>query len=128
MYGKLFTSTYTGSLFGAGPNVFAVWTYAVAHMVKGRVELNPLLLATTLGTDVKSIEDALDYLQRPDPNSRSKECEGRRLIKEGQFQYFCPTHIRYHGIRNADERREYFRHKKAESRADSRRCQNHRRM
>src|SRR5581483_8590300 len=117
MFGKHFQSTYTGSMFGAGPVVFATWGWIIAHTVKGRVEINPVMLAPTLGTAVESIESALQYLCAPDPRSRSKEHEGRRLIREGQFQYLVPTHEKYQLILNNDDRREYFRQKKAESRA-----------
>jgi hypothetical protein len=117
MFGKHFQSMYTGSMFGAGTAVFSVMGYAISHAVKGRVELNPVMLAPTLGTDVASVEAAINYLEQPDPRSRSKDYEGRRLIREGEFQYFMPTHEKYQFIRNNDERREYNRQKKAEERA-----------
>jgi hypothetical protein len=117
MYGRLFQSTYTGSMFGAGLAAHAVLAYAIAHVVDGRVELNPMLLAASLGSDVKTIEDALEYLGSPDPKSRNKEYEGRRLIREGEFQYWMPSHAKYQAIRDNADRREYFRTKKAEQRA-----------
>lgn len=122
MFGKHFQSTYTGSMFGAGLHVFAVWGYCISHAVKGRVELNPILLAAILGTDTATVEKAIEALCAPDPQSRTKEHEGRRLIREGQFQYFMPTHEKYRAIRDDDDRRAYFRQKKAEQRSrDARR-------
>jgi hypothetical protein len=81
------------------------------------VELNPAILASILGTDARSIEAAIAYLCAPDPRSRTKDHDGKRLIREGEFQYFMPTHEKYRAIRNDDDRREYFRVKKAEQRA-----------
>jgi hypothetical protein len=75
------------------------------------------MLAGIFGTDVKSVEEAIALLCAPDPRSRSKEHEGRRLIKEGEFQYFVPTHEKYRAIRNDDDRREYNRIAKANERA-----------
>ncbi len=61
---------YSGSMFGAGVHIFAVWGYAIAGKDEnGIVELNPPLVAAQLGGTVEQIQDAIDYLTRPDPNS-----------------------------------------------------------
>ena len=117
MYGKHFASAYTGSMVGAGLNVFAVWGYVIAHTVKGRVEINPVLLAMILGCKTEEVDAAIEYLMRPDPHSRSPVEGGRRLIREGEYQFSVPTHEAYRRILNEDERREYNRIKQAESRA-----------
>jgi hypothetical protein len=116
VYGKFFASTYTGSMMGAGPEVFAVWGYVVANTYDAQVELNPKLLAAILGSDEKTITKAIEYLCSADPNSRSKLENGKRLIREGQFAYRVPTFFIYNKIRNEDERREYNRLKKREQR------------
>jgi hypothetical protein len=116
MYGKHFESMYEGSMYGAGVAVFAVWGYVIAHARKSRVELNPAKLADTLGGDVGDIEKAIKTLMKPDPNSRHKQHNGRRLLQEGQFQYFVPSWEIYHAIKNADDRREYNRLKQREYR------------
>jgi hypothetical protein len=120
MYGKHFESMYDGSMYGAGIAVFAVWGYVIAHCRDSRVEINPRALANTLGSTVKEIESALDKLTSPDAESRHKEHEGRRLLREGQFQYFVPSWATYQQLRNEDERREYNRVKQAEVRAKKR--------
>ncbi len=117
MYGKCFESMYEGSMIGAGINVFAVWNYIITKARGGAVEVNPKMLAFTLGGTEKQVEDALEFLQRPDPSSRSKEEGGRRLIREGQFQYRLVNWERYQNIRNLSEKREYNRVKQAEYRA-----------
>jgi len=117
MYGKYFASTFTGSLMGAGANVFAVWGYVIANTTGGQVELNPRLLAAVLGMSVAEVAKAIDYLAAPDPESRSKIEEGRRLIREGEFCYRVPNFATYRAIRNEDDRREYNRQKQAEHRS-----------
>ncbi len=117
MYGKHFESMYEGSMYGAGLDVFAVWGYVIAHTKRSRVELNPKRLSDTLGGDIPAIDKAIEFLMAPDPISRHKEHEGRRLIKEGQFQYFVPSWEAYQVIKNAEDRREYNRVKKSEQRA-----------
>jgi hypothetical protein len=55
-------------------------------------------------------------LRSPDPRSRNKLHEGKRLVKEGEYQYFIPSWETYHEIKNADDRREYNRIKQREYR------------
>ena len=116
MFGKWFAQTYTGSMFGAGPSVFAVWGYVVAHMYFGTVELNPSVIAAALGDSRDNVERVLEYLCAPDPKSRSKIEEGRRLVREGEYLYRVPTGNLYRGMRDEHDRRAYNRKKKAESR------------
>lgn len=109
MYGKHFESMYEGSMYGAGLAVFAVWGYVISHMREGCVELNSKKLSDTLGGSIKDIDSAIEYLQSPDSKSRNKAHNGRRLIKQGEYQYFVPSWEFYHNIRKAEERREYNR-------------------
>ena len=118
MYGKHFASMYEGSMFGAGCHVFATWGYIIAKADSAdRIEINPKMVAAILGATVEEVEQALEYLQQPDPNSRNQEHEGRRIVKEGQFQYFIPSRKHYSQIKSPEERREYNRVKQAEYRA-----------
>lgn len=107
---------YEGSMFGAGPTVFAVWGYVIAKTVKSRVELNPKFLAAVLGASSDEVEKTIEKLCRPDPESRNKEHGGRRLVQEGQFQYFVPSHEYYRQIMDEEARREYNRLKQQEHR------------
>jgi hypothetical protein len=119
MYGKSYESMYKGSMVGAGLHVFAVWNYIITMAQHGYIEVNPELLAFTLGgkdQDPRVIEEALEFLQQPDPESRSKAEDGRRLIKEGQYQYHVVNWAEYNRIRTEEERREYNRVMQAEHR------------
>ena len=104
-------------MYGAGANVFAVWGYCVACCHRGVIEINPVKLAHTLGCEKEDVVRALDYLTSPDPQSRHKEHGGRRLVKEGEFQYFMPAWESYQRILNEEARREYNTRKQAEYRA-----------
>jgi len=117
MYGKIYEQTFTGSMYGSGSHIFAVWSYVIAHTKPdAMVELNPALLASALGEDVERIEAAIEHFKSPDPRSRSKEFDGCRLIQKGEFIYFVPQYHKYHGFANNKERREYFALKKREQR------------
>jgi hypothetical protein len=107
---------YEGSMVGSGINVFAVWNYIIVKARRGVVEINPKLLAFKLGGEEREVREALEFLQRPDPDSRSKLEEGRRIVREGEFQYRLVNWEHYDKIRNEADRREYNRLKQAEYR------------
>lgn len=110
MFGKIFESLFTGSMIGAGSPVFAVWSYVIANQKPDKrhgsvVELNPKLLSAVIGDKQAVIEDAIKYLCSPDPDSRTREKDGRRLVKLGQFDYQVVNGEKYRQIRNQEERR-----------------------
>lgn len=117
MYGKFFASTFSGSMMAAGPEVFAVWAYVIANAHDACVELNPRLLAAVIGSTPERMQAAIDALCEADLASRSKDAEGRRLVRQGQFQYHVTNHAAYKAIRNEDERRTYNREAKKRERA-----------
>jgi len=122
MYGKIFESLYTGSMIGAGSPTFAVWGYVIANMkpddsVGAQVELNPELIRLVLGEKREVVEKVIEWLCSPDPGSRSKAEEGRRLMKIGEYSYRVVNGARYMAIRKEEERREYYREAKRKQRA-----------
>lgn len=117
-FGKIFESTFTGSMVGSGPTVFAVWAYVIANTKPpGVVEINPVLLAAALGTTAEDVNAALQQLQSPDQRSRSQVEEGRRLVASGAFLYRVPSWHKYRDSRNDEERRAYNAKAQARSRA-----------
>lgn len=122
MYGRLFEQLYTGSMIGAGCPVFAVWGYVIANMredleVGAQVELNPQLLGYILGAKEAEIQKAIDYLCAPDPRSRTKAHDGKRLIQLGQFAFQVVNGAKYLAIRNAEQKRAADRTRKQKERA-----------
>ena len=112
-------------MVGAGASVFAVWGYVIAHMradgkpgehKEAQVDLNPKLLAFILGETEEEMERVISLLCGPDPKSRTPDEEGRRLIKVGQYAYRVVNGAKYMDIRNAEDRREYFREAKRRER------------
>ena len=117
MYAKFFASTFTGSMTGAGEHVFAVWAYLLAQTVDGLVEINPILAAAAIGTTSARIQEALTFLEAPDPDSRNPDEDGRRLVKLQAHSYRVVSHELYRTMRNEDDRRAYNRDKQREARA-----------
>lgn len=106
MFGKWFASTYTGSMIGAGANVFAVWSWVVANAgPDGLLEINPALLAAMIGEPVDDIEKAIAYLCAPDAKSRSSAEGGRRIVHVEAFLYSVVNHEKYRAMRDEERRR-----------------------
>lgn len=128
-WGKHHESMYTGSMFGSRPIVFAVWGYVIAHMRQDRtaagggecfVELNPRLLSAIFGDEpLENVEAAIEELTGPDPESRTKEESGRRLVPDETraMRYRVVNGNRYREERDAEKRREQNREAKRRSRA-----------
>jgi len=128
MFGKHFASMYAGSMFGKPALVFAVWGYVIATMRPSRkdkecyVELNPTLLAATFASTPEDVMDAITVLLSPDPGSRSKADEGRRLsavsedFHTGPMQFKVVNGAKYRALRDEEERRVYLREAKRKER------------
>jgi hypothetical protein len=122
MYGKHFASMYEGSMVGSGTHVFAVMGYIIANqkpdpVVGAQVRLNATILSVIFGESEKRIQEAIDYLCKPDPKSTTPNEDGRRLIKVGQFDYRVVNAAKYMAIRNEEERREANRLRQAKHRS-----------
>ena len=109
MYGKYYESTFTGSMYGGGPTLFAVWGYVIANTKPDDlVELNPEMLAAIIGAETETVVQAIEKLCSPDPRSRTKREEGRRLVKKHEYIYYVVNAAKYRGLPNDRERRAYF--------------------
>jgi hypothetical protein len=131
MFGKHFASMYSGSLFGKSASVFAVWGYIISTMRPSRkdgqcyVELNPTLLAATFAATTEDMLAAINDLCSPDPRSRSKSDEGRRIVPldpemhVGPMQFRVVNGSKYRALRDEEERRTYLREAKRKERAST---------
>jgi len=122
-FGRIFERMYRGSMVGAGPHVFAVWPYVIAHM-RGHpeygalVELNPKLLAFILGDEELEVVKAIDYLCREDGISGTPTEGGRRLVRVGTFLYRVVNGAAYLSLRKAEEKK--FKHAQRQKRYSDR--------
>ena len=73
MYGKHFKSMYTGSMYGQGFPIFAIWGYIISHVRYGTIELNPKVLVGIFGENEKVIATVLEQLCAPDAESRTPD-------------------------------------------------------
>jgi len=110
-FGKAFAQMYEGSMAGSGSHVFAVWGYIIAHTDPNThtVRLNPKVLSAAIGDPCDRIQEAIDVLCQPDPNSTTPDHDGRRLLHQSGFEYFVVTHEKYRGIKTGFDRTAYQR-------------------
>lgn len=116
MFGKIFTSLFTGSMYGSGAPAFSVMSYVIANqrpdslkpelMTRFTVEINIRDLANRIGEPEEVIQKAIDFLCAPDPHSRSEAEGGRRLVKLGAFEYWVVNGLQYFKVRNEEDRKE----------------------
>lgn len=104
-------------MVGIGAVPISVWAYVIAKTKKSIVELHPVVMATIIGCTEDEIRRAVDVLCAPDEHSTNPDHEGRRLLKQGPYEYFVVSWERYNSIRNEEERRAYNRAKQQEHRA-----------
>lgn len=78
-YNPIFDSIFTGTLSGKWPDI-GVWSCLVGMKDKhGHIDCTPQYLARVLGLDVNALLECIDRFMQPDPYSRSRDCDGRRL-------------------------------------------------
>ena len=109
IFGKVFATMFTGSMYGAGAPVFAVMTYVIANMQPDRdrvefVRLNPQGLADTIGENKETIQKAIDFLCGTDAESNHKEESGRRLVLEGPYLYRVVNGRHYRELKDEEDR------------------------
>lgn len=114
MYGKLFAQMYDGTLGTRGP-----WQALVAFQQLiiladkyGQVDMTADAVArrTTIPVDIITV--GIAALELPDPDSRSPDEDGRRIVKidpERSWGWRIVNYDHYRKIRSEEERREYHR-------------------
>jgi hypothetical protein len=108
VYAKVFHTLWHGSLAGkhVEQNVFI---FLLAHADRhGVVDIHPRSIAASCGLDVDRVRVALDYLEGPDPESRSSEHGGARLIRLDQHRdwgWVIVNHSKYMYLKDMDEKR-----------------------
>lgn len=79
-YTPAFDSIYTGSLYGQWPTA-AVWASLLPLAnAKGEIDLAPEAIAGMTGWPLELLRQGIQSLCQPDPRSRSKAEDGRRLV------------------------------------------------
>ena len=115
-YTKLFETILTSTIWGEDDKTRLVWITILAlkdrkHFVAASLPG----LAHQARVSMEDCEKAIRKLESPDPHSRSREHEGRR-IEAADGGWIVLNGEKYRAKMNEDERREYKKAKEAEYR------------
>lgn len=114
---KLFNSILDSTIWQEPIQTKVVWITMMAMCDRdGEIHASIPGLAVRAGVSVPECEAALACMLSPDPYSRTKADEGRR-IAEIDGGWVLLNHGKYRELLSAEERREYNRKKKAGYRA-----------
>jgi hypothetical protein len=116
-YTKLFNSIVTSTIWTEDDKTRIVWITMLAIADKnGEVQGSIPGLARIAGVDVESCRTAIGKFLSPDPDSRTKDDEGRR-IEEIDGGWSLLNHQKYREMASRDEQREAEAKRKARYRA-----------
>src|SRR2546430_17123725 len=85
MYAKLFASVFEGSMRGQ-PDVLLVWFNLLAHAPSGVSDRTLRTISEETGLSVQRVAKAINILESVDPESRSPDEQGRRIIRLDQHR------------------------------------------
>lgn len=116
MYVKLFSSIYQGTLRGNSHGLL-VFTNLLAHADKeGFVDIHPRAISEEVGLTVDAVRTALLMLEATDPESRTADLDGRRIVRLDEHRAWgwqIVNYVKYREIKNADDRRQQNREAQA---------------
>ncbi len=119
-YTKLFTSILASTIWREPDHVRVVWITMLAMVnARGIVEASVPGLADMARVSVEKCEEALAVLRAPDPYSRTKDNEGRR-IRDVEGGFALLNYGKYRDTMSADDRREYQRAYRSKYRQEGR--------
>lgn len=115
-YTKLFSEIVTSTIWQESTETKVVWVTMLATADrKGQVRASIPGLAKLAGVTIQQCEEAIQCFLSPDPYSRSKENDGRR-IEEIDGGWALLNHAKYRARMSKDDKREYQREWIAEKR------------
>jgi hypothetical protein len=120
VYVKMFKSIFDGSLYGQFEPTVVFMAMLVIAEREGIVDMTIPAIAARCGYPEDIVRRGIAELEKPDPQSRTPDEEGRRIIRLEETRdwgWRITNYEKYEKIRSAEERREYFKLKKREQRA-----------
>jgi uncharacterized phage protein (TIGR02220 family) len=120
MYCKLFASLYQGTLRGKAHEILVFTNLLACCDQEGCVDKHFRSIADEVGLTVEEVKVAIQNLESPDPESRSQECDGARIVRlqiHRNWGWKVVNYLKYRAIRNEEDRREQNRRAQAVFRA-----------
>lgn len=118
-YGKIFSSMYEGTLYGEWQAIVTFQQMIVLADPEGYIDMTPQAIAARTSIPLDIITKGIEVLLMPDPQSRTPDCEGRRiesLDPKRPWGWRIVNHAHYRRLASAEEKREADRLRIAEKR------------
>ena len=114
MYGKMFRQMYHGTLATTGPwqALVTFQQFIVLADKDGIVDMTPESIARETTLPLEIILAGIAKLEQPDPDSRTPDEDGRRIIRLSESRAWgwrITNYLHYRQLRSEEERREYHR-------------------
>lgn len=114
MYGKLFRQMFRGTLASVGPwqALVTFQQFIILADAGGIVDMTADAIARETTIPLEVIKIGIETLERPDPESRSPDHEGRRIIRlndSRSWGWHIVNYAHYRKLRSEEEKREYHR-------------------
>ena len=112
MYAKIFDSILKGSLYGDWQTRVVFEDLLILSDKHGMVDMTVDAIHGQTGMPVDIIKRGIKKLMEPDPNSRSKDEEGRRIVlidDERDWGWCIVNYKKYSEMRTSEERNSYMR-------------------
>ena len=114
MYGKLFSQMYEGTLASRGPwQALVTFQQLIALANRhGEVDMTAEAISRRTTIPLEIIQMGLEELSKPDPESRTPDEDGKRIVlidSHRSWGWRLVNYQKYRKIRSEDERREYQR-------------------
>lgn len=105
MYGKIFDSMYTGTLYGHWEAIVTFQQMIVLADADGMVDMTPQGMCGATSIPLEIILKGLEVLSAPDPYSRTPGSDGRRielLDAHRPWGWHIVNHEKYKALQDAD--------------------------
>ena len=120
MYGKIFASMYTGTLYGQWQALVTMQQLIVLADADGIVDMTPPAIAAVTSIPLEIIKQGLDVLAAPDEYTRTPGSDGKRIElidAHRPWGWHIVNHAKYRDITKMEEVREQTRQRVARHRA-----------
>jgi len=108
MFGKIFDSMYDGTISANWKALVTFQQMIVLCDADGVIDMTPPALARRTGIPLEIIEEGIEFLEKPDPYSRSEAEEGRRIIRIDEHRpwgWVLVNHAHYKALQDSDTKR-----------------------
>lgn len=119
MYAKIFESIYDGSLRKDWKALIVFQQFLILCDEEGHIDMTPDAISSRTTIPIEIVEHGIKELEAPDPDSRSRNEEGRRIVLVNpprKWGWKIVNHKAYREIKTKADLRDYWSDKKRESR------------